>query len=81
MATGLRDIENPRRQETQQVGTNRYAVTISSSGFTAEERSVYQYSFDDQHIYFLAIRVDGLDTALMEVALQVVRLRVWRSER
>ena len=67
-------------RQSDEVGTNRYTVTISGSGFDSEERSIYQFSFSDQHIYLFVIRVDGLDTALNEVALQIVKLRVWRPE-
>ena len=67
-------------KQSDKVDTNRYTVTISGSGFDAEERSIYQFSFDDQHIHFFAIRVDGLDTALNEVALQVAKMRVWRPD-
>jgi hypothetical protein len=65
-------------KQSDQVSTNRYTVTISGSGFDAEERSIYQFSFDDEHIHLFVIRVDGLDTALQEVALQVAKLRVLR---
>jgi hypothetical protein len=67
-------------KQSDQVGTNRYTVTISGSGFDAEERSIHQFSFGDQHIHFFVIRVDGLDTALREVALQVAKVRVWRPD-
>jgi hypothetical protein len=67
-------------KQSDQVGTNRYTVTISGSGFDAEERSIHQFSFDDQHIHFFAVRVDGLDTALREVALQIVKLRLWKPD-
>ena len=67
-------------RQSDEVGTNRYTVTISGSGFDSEERSIYQFSFSDQHIYLFVIRVDGLDTALNELALQIVKLRVWRPE-
>jgi hypothetical protein len=67
-------------KQSDQVGVNRYTVTISSSGFDAEERSIYQFSFDDRHIHFFVIRVDGLDTALNEVALQIARVRAWKPD-
>jgi hypothetical protein len=67
-------------KESDKVATNRYTVTMSSSGFDAEERSIHQFSFDNQHIHFFVIRVDGLDTALHEVALQIAKVRVWRPE-
>ena len=67
-------------KQSDEVGTNRYTVTVSGSGFDAEERSIHQFSFDDQHIHFFAVRVDGLDTALREVALQIVKLRLWKRD-
>jgi hypothetical protein len=67
-------------KESDQIGTNRYKVTISGTGFEAEERSIHQFSFSDQHIHFFAIRVDGLDTALREVALQIAKLRLWKPD-
>jgi hypothetical protein len=67
-------------KQSDRVEVNRYTVTISSSGFDAEERSIHQFSFTDQHIHFFVIRVDGLDTALNEVALQIAKLRVWKPD-
>jgi hypothetical protein len=67
-------------KQSDKIETNRYTVTISGSGFDAEERSIYQFSFDNQHVHFFAIRVDGLDTALNEVALQVAKMRAYRPD-
>jgi hypothetical protein len=66
-------------KESDQIATNRYKVTISRSGHDAEERSIYQFSFSDDHIHFFVVRVDGLDTASNEVALQVAKIRVFRT--
>lgn len=68
-------------KESDQIATNRYKVTISSSGYESEERSIHQFSFSDDHIHFLVVRVDGLDTALNEVALQIAKIRVYRSSQ
>jgi hypothetical protein len=68
-------------KQSDQVSTNRYTVTISSSGFDAEERTIHQFSFSDEHIHFFVVRVDGLDTASNEVALQVAKIRVLRPQR
>jgi hypothetical protein len=67
-------------KQSDQVATNRYTVTISGSGFDAEERSIHQFSFSDEHIHFFVARVDGLDTAANEVALQVAKIRVFRPQ-
>jgi hypothetical protein len=67
-------------KQSDQVATNRYTVTISSSGFDAEERSIHQFSFNDEHIHFFVARVDALDTASNEVALQVAKIRVFRPQ-
>jgi hypothetical protein len=67
-------------KESDKVSTNRYTVTISGSGFDAEERSVHQFSFSDEHVHFFVVRVDGLDTAVNEVALQVAKVRVLRTQ-
>jgi hypothetical protein len=66
-------------KESDQIASNRYKVTISRSGHDAEERSIYQFSFSDDHIHFFVMRVDGLDTASNEVALQVAKIRVYRT--
>jgi hypothetical protein len=67
-------------KQSDQVATNRYTVTISGSGFDAEERSIHQFSFTDDHIHLFVVRVDGLDTASNEVALQVAKVRVYRLQ-
>jgi hypothetical protein len=65
-------------KQSDKVEVNRYTVTISGSGFDSEERSIHQFSFSDEHIHFFVARVDGLDTASNEVALQVAKIRVLR---
>lgn len=50
-------------KQSDQVATNRYTVTISGSGFDAEERSIHQFNFSDERIHFFVARVEGLDTA------------------
>jgi hypothetical protein len=67
-------------KQSDQVATNRYTVIISGSGFDAEERSIHQFSFSDEHIHFFVAGVDGLDTAASEVALQVAKIRVLRLQ-
>jgi hypothetical protein len=67
--------------EANKIATNRYKVTLTSSGIDAEEQSIYQFSFDGEHIHFFAIRVDGLDTAIGEAALQIAKFRAWNHER
>jgi len=66
-------------KESDQVSTNRYKVPISNAGYDAEERSIHQFSFSDDHIHFFVVRVDGLDTAANQIALQVAKVRVLRS--
>lgn len=68
-------------KESNKIATNRYKVTVTSSGFDAEEQSIYQFSFDGEHIHFFVIRVDGLDTAVGEVALQIAKIRAWNHKR
>jgi hypothetical protein len=65
-------------KQSDEVSTNRYRITISNSGFDAEERSIHQFSFSDDHIHFFVVRVDGLDTASNEVVLQVAKIKVMR---
>jgi hypothetical protein len=67
-------------KQSDQVATNRYTVTISGSGFDAEERSIHQFSFSDEHIHFFVARGDGFDPASNEVALQVAKIRVLRLQ-
>jgi hypothetical protein len=67
-------------KQSDKVEVNRYTVTISGSGFDSEERSIHQFSFSDEYIHFFVARVDGLDTASNEVALQVAKIRVLRLQ-
>jgi hypothetical protein len=67
-------------KQSEETSTNRYKITISRSGFDADERSIYQFSFSDEHIHIFIVRVDGLDTASNEIALQVAKLRVWKPQ-
>lgn len=59
--------------DTKQVTVNRYIVPLSSSGFQSEEKCVHEFSFSEEHIQFLVIRVDAIDTAANEVALNVAK--------
>ncbi|MGY4177669.1 hypothetical protein ACVIHH_002960 [Bradyrhizobium sp. USDA 4518] len=63
-------------EHVTEISTNRFMMPIATSGFQSEERMVYEYSFSDEHVQFLAIRVDGVDSHSQEVIFQVARVRV-----
>ena len=67
--------------DTESVAVNRYIVPLSSSGFQSEERCVHEFSFSDEHIQFLVIRLDAIDTAANEVVLNIAKFRTVKRPR
>jgi hypothetical protein len=61
--------------QVKEVSVNRFVVPESDSGFQAEERCVYQFSFSENHIHFRAARVDGIDLHNQEVAVNIAKFR------
>jgi hypothetical protein len=60
---------------TKSLETNRYLVPPSSNGFQAERSSLYNFSFSDEHIHFLTIRLDSYDLSSQEAVLAVAKVR------
>jgi hypothetical protein len=60
-------------------GVNRIALRQTSSGFQAEENCAYQYSFSDEHVHFIAVRVDHINKHANEVALEVCALSIHKT--
>jgi hypothetical protein len=67
--------------ETIQVSVNRFIVPPSSSGFQSEERCVHEFSFSEEHLQFLVIRLDAIDTHANEVVLNIAKVRMAKRTR
>jgi hypothetical protein len=67
--------------ETKETGTNRLVLSESKSGFQAEPRCAYQFSFSNEHMQLKAVRVDHINELAKEVVIEVCFLRAWKRSR
>jgi hypothetical protein len=62
-------------------GVNRIALPETSSGFQAEEKCAYQFSFSDRHVHFTAFRVDHINQFANEVVLEACAVALRKTTR
>ena len=67
--------------ETKETGTNRFVLCETTSGFQAEPRCAYQFSFSDKHVHLRVVRIDHINEQAKEVVLEVCTLALWKISR
>ena len=73
MFYGGEKVKSPR--------VNTFSMPECTSGFQAEEKCVYNFSWSPDHVDFFVARVNGIDLHNREVVLNIANVRLFKMPR